>query len=187
MPRQVLGGRADPVRTAMTEAENEAAGSQLTEHVLSIDKTATERIVYADQEHYAFGEEFEFFEWIFAERGHPWRRGEDLAGQHRVGEFSRLLDEGWEVMTQCVGGLVLQRMIPIPEPEPEPGPEPVALFDAYSAIPGDLADAFEQLKLTLMRHRAEGWTEASLSDALTVIDHLRSMARRPWDESTEGL
>jgi hypothetical protein len=50
----------------------------------------------------------------------------------------------------------------------------VSPFASLPELPGDMADALEQFKLAIVRHRASGWDEISQEDALRVVDALRS-------------
>jgi len=54
-------------------------------------------------------------------------------------------------------------------------PEP--LFADLPDLPDDLADAFEALKLAIMRHKCEGWHEISRRDVLQTLKALRDLAR----------
>lgn len=51
-------------------------------------------------------------------------------------------------------------------------------FSELGALPLDIADALEQFKLSIIRHRASRWSEMSQSQMLTVIDALRDFASR---------
>jgi hypothetical protein len=129
--------------------------------------SATERVIKGSPLH-TTGAEFEFFEWVYTELGIPWRdRPEDLSG---------LFDEGWEVISGSTtpGRMVMARMIPIPE---EPEPEHHEVYFPLAVLPDDLADAFEQMKLALMRHRAENWLNIGLEDACDMLACLMQLAR----------
>ena len=47
------------------------------------------------------------------------------------------------------------------------------------SLPPDLAEAFENFKLTILRHKVAGWTEVSRDDVLAVLDALRHFACAP--------
>jgi hypothetical protein len=51
-------------------------------------------------------------------------------------------------------------------------------FSELGGLPLDIADALEQFKLSIIRHRASKWSEMSQSQMLTVIDALRVFASR---------
>lgn len=51
-------------------------------------------------------------------------------------------------------------------------------FSELGGLPLDIADALEQFKLSIIRHRASKWSEVSQSQMLTVIDALRVFASR---------
>jgi hypothetical protein len=51
-------------------------------------------------------------------------------------------------------------------------------FSELGTLPLDIADALEQFKLSIIRHRASRWSEMSQSQMLTVIDALRVFASR---------
>jgi hypothetical protein len=46
-------------------------------------------------------------------------------------------------------------------------------FDSLPELPDDLADAFDGLKLAILRHKADGWREISAADSLHMLDLLR--------------
>lgn len=50
----------------------------------------------------------------------------------------------------------------------------ISPFASLPDLPNDMADALEQFKLAIVRHRASGWDEVSQEDALRVVDALRS-------------
>lgn len=60
----------------------------------------------------------------------------------------------------------------------EEGPaEPVASpFASLPVLPVDVADALEQFKLAIIRHRTAEWSELSQEDMLRTLDALRSFA-----------
>ncbi len=47
-------------------------------------------------------------------------------------------------------------------------------FTDLPSLPTDIADAVEQFKLAIIRHRAESWAEVSPSDVLKALDALRA-------------
>lgn len=54
---------------------------------------------------------------------------------------------------------------------------PVAL--PLCEMPDDLADAYESLKLAIMRHHADGWKEISLADCDNALLALQTLAHAP--------
>jgi hypothetical protein len=42
-----------------------------------------------------------------------------------------------------------------------------------------LADAFEALKLAILRHKADGWRQISLDDVTVALDSLKELAWAP--------
>ena len=55
-------------------------------------------------------------------------------------------------------------------------------FAELPTLPDDLADAFDQFKLSLLHHKTAGWKEISQSDALRVLDSLKAMILAPADQ-----
>jgi hypothetical protein len=58
----------------------------------------------------------------------------------------------------------------------EPAASPVRPFADLPALPDDLAEAVEQFKLALLRHKVEGWQQVPRQDVLAWIDALRQLA-----------
>lgn len=54
-----------------------------------------------------------------------------------------------------------------------PGESP---FSALPSLPVDLAEALEQFKLAIIRHRADSWAEVSQADVLKSLDALKAFA-----------
>lgn len=46
----------------------------------------------------------------------------------------------------------------------------------FNALPDDIADAFEQMKLVILRHRAERWQEISADQMIQVLYVLQRLA-----------
>jgi hypothetical protein len=55
-----------------------------------------------------------------------------------------------------------------------PGP-----FAHLAEMPDDMGEAFEALKLSIIRHKFAGWRQISRDDVLTAIDALRELALAP--------
>ncbi len=49
-------------------------------------------------------------------------------------------------------------------------------FAALPSLPVDLAEALEQFKLAIIRHRADGWTEVDRAHVVKALDALKSFA-----------
>ncbi len=54
---------------------------------------------------------------------------------------------------------------------------PESPFAALPSLPVDLAEALEQFKLGIIRHRANGWNEVSQSDVLRALDALKAFCQ----------
>jgi hypothetical protein len=61
-----------------------------------------------------------------------------------------------------------------PWEEPEVAESP---FATLPSLPVDLAEALEQFKLGIIRHRASGWTEVSKADVLKALDALKAFCQ----------
>jgi len=62
---------------------------------------------------------------------------------------------------------------------------PASLIQPFADLPempGDISDAFDQLKLALLHHKTAGWKEFAQPDALKVLDALKSLVTAPADE-----
>jgi hypothetical protein len=57
--------------------------------------------------------------------------------------------------------------------------EPVRPFEDLAELPEDVAEAFEQMKLAILRHKAAGWAEISRDEALGMLDALKELALAP--------
>jgi hypothetical protein len=55
-----------------------------------------------------------------------------------------------------------------------PGP-----FAHLAEMPDDMGEAFEALKLSIIRHKFAGWQQISRDDVLTAVDALRELALAP--------
>jgi hypothetical protein len=59
------------------------------------------------------------------------------------------------------------------------GSDPVSLmqpFERLADLPPDFADAFEGFKLSILRHKSEGWQAISRDDVLGALDALKELA-----------
>jgi hypothetical protein len=57
--------------------------------------------------------------------------------------------------------------------------EPVRPFEQIGELPEDVADAFEQMKLAILRHKADDWREIARDEMLAVLDSLKELALAP--------
>jgi hypothetical protein len=55
-------------------------------------------------------------------------------------------------------------------------PAPRRLFENLPVLPDDLAEACDQLRLAVVRHKLSGWQEAAQDDVLAWLDALRELA-----------
>lgn len=61
---------------------------------------------------------------------------------------------------------------------------PVRPFENLPALPDDVADAFEQFKLIILRHKAERWSEIGRDDLLACLESLKQLAMAPGSEES---
>jgi hypothetical protein len=59
---------------------------------------------------------------------------------------------------------------------------PVRPFADLPPLPDDVADAFEQFKLIILRHKAERWSDIARDDLLACLDSLKQLALAPTSE-----
>jgi hypothetical protein len=63
-------------------------------------------------------------------------------------------------------------------------PTPLRPFENLPALPDDVAEAFEQFKLVILRHKSERWSDISRDDLLATLDSLKQLALAPaFDEA----
>lgn len=60
--------------------------------------------------------------------------------------------------------------------------KPVRPFADLPSLPDDVAEAYEGLKLAILRHKAAEWSELSLDDLLAYLDALKELAVAPSGE-----
>ena len=65
------------------------------------------------------------------------------------------------------------------EDQPAQTVEFVQPFENLAELPEDLADAFESLKLAVLRHKTANWKEISCADVLAALDALKELAMAP--------
>ena len=56
---------------------------------------------------------------------------------------------------------------------------PVRPFADLPELPDDLADAFDDMKLAILRHKVNDWEEIPLNDVLASLDALKQLAAAP--------
>lgn len=66
-----------------------------------------------------------------------------------------------------------------PLDRPPAAAEPVRPFEDLGELPEDVADAFEQMKLAILRHKAAGWQDISREEMLGALDALKELALAP--------
>jgi len=66
--------------------------------------------------------------------------------------------------------------------EPSPAVALVQPFAHLPELPDDLAEAFDALKLAILRHKGENWAEISVADVLRMLDALKALAIAPSGE-----
>jgi len=52
-------------------------------------------------------------------------------------------------------------------------------FEDLPELPTDLADAFDGMKLAILRHKTDGWQEISAADVLRTLDALKTLVLAP--------
>lgn len=62
-------------------------------------------------------------------------------------------------------------------------PATVRPFANLAALPDDLAETFDALKLAILHHKTEGWTKVSCDDVLAALDALKTLAIAPSDKA----
>ncbi len=63
-------------------------------------------------------------------------------------------------------------------------PALVRPFADLPELPDDLADAFDEMKLAILRHKVNQWKDISLDDVLVSLDALKQLASAPSGESS---
>ena len=63
-------------------------------------------------------------------------------------------------------------------PWEEDGPNPRSPFADLPSLPTDIAEALEQFKLAIIRHRADSWAEVDQVDVVRAADALRLFAQQ---------
>jgi hypothetical protein len=56
-------------------------------------------------------------------------------------------------------------------------------FEDLPELPDDLADAFDGMKLAILRHKTDGWQEISAADVLRTLDALKALVAAPSDSA----
>jgi hypothetical protein len=63
-----------------------------------------------------------------------------------------------------------------------PATERVRPFAALADLPDDVTEAFENLKLVILKHRREAWQALRRDDLIGALDALKLLALAPADE-----
>src|SRR5262249_27853046 len=67
-----------------------------------------------------------------------------------------------------------------------PAGAPVELvrpFENLPDLPDDLAEAFDAMKLAILRHKRDGWRAIPASDLLRTLDALKALVTAPADDA----
>ena len=64
----------------------------------------------------------------------------------------------------------------------EPAETPVRPFEELPELPDDVAEAFESMKLAILRHKSADWADIARDDLLVVLDSLKALAMAPTVE-----
>ena len=65
---------------------------------------------------------------------------------------------------------------------PEVTETPVRPFEELPELPDDVADAFESMKLAILRHKATDWADIARDDLIMALDSLKALALAPTVE-----
>ena len=64
-----------------------------------------------------------------------------------------------------------------------PSVEPIRPFEDLPDLPDDLAEAFDAMKLAILRHKRDQWRAISESDVLRTLDALNALVTAPMEEA----
>jgi hypothetical protein len=56
-------------------------------------------------------------------------------------------------------------------------------FEDLPELPDDLAEAFDTMKLSILRHKREGWQQIAAADVLRTLDALKALVTAPSDDA----
>jgi hypothetical protein len=56
-------------------------------------------------------------------------------------------------------------------------------FEDLPELPDDLAEAFDAMKLAILRHKSDGWQAIAASDVLRTLDALKALVAAPSDSA----
>lgn len=59
-------------------------------------------------------------------------------------------------------------------------------FEDLGDLPPDFAEAFDAMKLAILRHKSEGWMQISLEDVIASLDALKQLARAPASDHSSA-
>ncbi len=80
-------------------------------------------------------------------------------------------------------GAVAEMRMPSDYAASESQPAAVRPFENLPPLPDDVAEAFEQFKLVILRHKAQGWSEITCDDLAASLESLKQLALAPSLES----
>lgn len=67
----------------------------------------------------------------------------------------------------------------VPPAEADEAAEPVRPFEDLPALPDDLADALESMKLAILNHKLDGWRDIERDGVLRMLDGLKQLVTSP--------
>src|SRR5262249_46087865 len=56
-------------------------------------------------------------------------------------------------------------------------------FENLPDLPDDLAEAFDAMKLAILRHKRDGWKEIAAAEVLRTLDALKALVTAPSDDA----
>ena len=68
----------------------------------------------------------------------------------------------------------------------QPATEPIRPFARLVELPDDMAEAFESFKLSILRHKLNGWLEISCDGVVDTLDALKQLAKAPSEKAGVG-
>jgi hypothetical protein len=71
----------------------------------------------------------------------------------------------------------------VAEGGPTPAVDLVRPFENLPDLPDDLAEAFDVMKLAILRHKRDGWQEIAAGDVLRTLDALKALVTAPSDDA----
>jgi hypothetical protein len=101
----------------------------------------------------------------YSEVSGPRHDGPDFGDEPNVGQASSLPNNSHGRLEAC------------------PTVELVRPFEDLPDLPDDLAEAFDSMKLAILRHKRETWEEISAADVLRTLDALKALVLAPSDDA----